>query len=324
MTLGAASRTISSQFSSPHIPPYPVPEYPISINNLQYNPLPPNYCRPIEFRYLQVILIEFSFFPISLMPSSSKPKKYCCAWEGCDKSFTRSDHLQRHILNHSTGGSTCPRCSLHFKRPDLLGKIHTCPFGLGRDYSSASGGGPDTIPDRHMARHRQRDAEAGGEGLGVIESRKKLWRDSDGSIVSKRPAHADGPGPLPKKKALEQHNQDELTASNMYNFQTLHTEPLSPPKSMLSADSMDAPPSLMEFYPDRVFAEPTNGSDMFDFLANSSWGSNPQSSSMYAGGVMPSEDMFNPDTGNISQWVQFIRMLTNFRQPVLLICLSRP
>lgn len=156
--------------------------------------------------------------------------------------------------------------------------------------------------DRHMARHRQRDAEAGGEGLGVIESRKKLWRDSDGAIVSKRPAHTEGHGPMTKKKAFEQHSQNIQPDSSKGNFQVLHTEPLSPPKSLPSTDSLDVPPPFMEFYPDRAFGEPTNGPDMFDFLANSSWGSNTSSSSVYIGGGMPSEDMFNPDTGEFHKW----------------------
>ena len=39
-----------------------------------------------------------------------------------------------------------------------------------------------------MARHRQRDQEAGGEGLGVVETRKRLWEDIDGSVVQNRPS----------------------------------------------------------------------------------------------------------------------------------------
>ena len=37
-----------------------------------------------------------------------------------------------------------------------------------------------------MARHKEKDDEAGGEGLGVLATRKRLWRDVDGSIVNAR------------------------------------------------------------------------------------------------------------------------------------------
>lgn len=58
------------------------------------------------------------------MPAAltTKPKRFACTYDGCGKRFTRSDHLQRHYLNHKGGDNTCPRCNLHFKRPDLLGE----------------------------------------------------------------------------------------------------------------------------------------------------------------------------------------------------------
>ena len=37
-----------------------------------------------------------------------------------------------------------------------------------------------------MARHKERDNEAGGEGLGVLATRKRLWRDATGNIVNAR------------------------------------------------------------------------------------------------------------------------------------------
>lgn len=39
-----------------------------------------------------------------------------------------------------------------------------------------------------MERHAQKDREAGGEGLGVLVTRKRCWRDEDGNITTKRPA----------------------------------------------------------------------------------------------------------------------------------------
>lgn len=39
-----------------------------------------------------------------------------------------------------------------------------------------------------MERHAQKDREAGGEGLGILVTRKRCWRDEDGRITTKRPA----------------------------------------------------------------------------------------------------------------------------------------
>ncbi len=49
-------------------------------------------------------------------------RKFVCDNTGCGRSFTRAEHLQRHLLNHSSGEHTCDRCRAHFKRRDLLGK----------------------------------------------------------------------------------------------------------------------------------------------------------------------------------------------------------
>lgn len=54
--------------------------------------------------------------------SDPAAKKFACAFDGCGRAFTRSEHLQRHLLNHTAGESTCERCRAHFKRKDLLGK----------------------------------------------------------------------------------------------------------------------------------------------------------------------------------------------------------
>lgn len=48
-------------------------------------------------------------------------KKFACSHDGCGKSFSRSEHLHRHALNHKDGDNTCLRCSAHFRRRDLLG-----------------------------------------------------------------------------------------------------------------------------------------------------------------------------------------------------------
>ncbi|KAI1451747.1 fungal-specific transcription factor domain-containing protein [Annulohypoxylon moriforme] len=88
-------------------------------------------------------------------------RSFTCTQDGCGKSFSRSEHLHRHQKNHTDGDATCPRCRAHFKRQDLL--------------------------ERHMSRHKQKDEEAGGEGTGTLNTRKRMWRDHDGRIVQKKP-----------------------------------------------------------------------------------------------------------------------------------------
>jgi Zinc finger, C2H2 type len=48
-------------------------------------------------------------------------KKFACSFPDCGKSFSRSEHLHRHALNHKDGNNTCLRCRAHFRRRDLLG-----------------------------------------------------------------------------------------------------------------------------------------------------------------------------------------------------------
>ena len=55
--------------------------------------------------------------------AKNEGKKFICSNDGCGRSFTRAEHLQRHLLNHSTGEYTCDRCRAHFKRRDLLGEF---------------------------------------------------------------------------------------------------------------------------------------------------------------------------------------------------------
>ena len=115
--------------------------------------------------------------------SEGVKKKFGCSFPSCGKSFSRSEHLHRHALNHKDGNNTCVRCSAHFRRRDLLGMHMTSNASISRLSLTA-------FPDRHMARHKEKDDEAGGPGLGILATRKRLWRDSDGKIVnSRRPSY---------------------------------------------------------------------------------------------------------------------------------------
>ncbi|PMD40521.1 hypothetical protein L207DRAFT_340334 [Hyaloscypha variabilis F] len=63
-----------------------------------------------------------------------------------------------------------------------------------------------------MARHKEKDDEAGGEGLGILATRKRLWRDSDGNIVNaRRPSYVqDGT----KRRQLTRPDRKSSSASD--------------------------------------------------------------------------------------------------------------
>ena len=72
-------------------------------------------------------------------------KKFSCQNDGCGRMFTRAEHLQRHLLNHSTGEHTCDRCRAHFKRRDLLGKDTISLSYLYVEREAASGCSPSSV-----------------------------------------------------------------------------------------------------------------------------------------------------------------------------------
>ncbi|ESW95759.1 hypothetical protein HPODL_02411 [Ogataea parapolymorpha DL-1] len=72
----------------------------------------------------------------------------------CSKAFKRKDHLKRHMVNHSDTKHVCTRCGAPFRRSDCL--------------------------NRHLKRHKEKDIEAGGEGLGELVTRRKFWSPQEG------------------------------------------------------------------------------------------------------------------------------------------------
>jgi hypothetical protein len=65
--------------------------------------------------------------------AKDETKKFTCENNGCGRTFTRAEHLQRHLLNHSNGEYTCDRCRAHFKRRDLLGKNTISSLHMGNN-----------------------------------------------------------------------------------------------------------------------------------------------------------------------------------------------
>jgi hypothetical protein len=161
-----------------------------------------------------------------------------------------------------------------------------------------------------MLRHKEKDDEAGGEGLGRLQTRKRLWRDSTGAVVAKRrPEHEkkkNNPSSSPKVPRIPRESIDSGS-----HFSPQDNGPLSPPRSLRD----HAPVEIGETDHSQIPHVPTSAEDMwpmptatedggievqtvpiesFDFLCNASWGSEAQdnttSNILY-------NDLFAPDTG---------------------------
>ncbi|KZF25827.1 hypothetical protein L228DRAFT_84633 [Xylona heveae TC161] len=223
-----------------------------------------------------------------MMPDQSSSKRYRCTFEGCGKSFSRPEHAQRHALNHSEGENTCLRCRAHFKRRDLL--------------------------DRHMVRHQEKDAAAGGEGLGHLATRKRLWRDENGNVMAKRrPEHEKPARPAQKRRKVslrslissDSKSSDEPMRElpDTVDYATeLNEAPLSPPRSNSGSISglnndilLDMPSSSLDRWSVSEDISALHSLDNEDFLRNGSWGIQPLEK---PGHDILFDDIFAPDTAS--------------------------
>ena len=83
-----------------------------------------------------------------------------------------------------------------------------------------------------MARHRQKDEEAGADGQGILNTRKRMWKDAEGHIVTKKPALGSSVDSRERSSSAPQQSQaedplqsfPELTHFNSHD----HGAPISP------------------------------------------------------------------------------------------------
>ncbi|KAL5114757.1 hypothetical protein ACEQ8H_007374 [Pleosporales sp. CAS-2024a] len=207
-------------------------------------------------------------------------KKFTCEHGNCGRTFTRAEHLQRHLLNHSNGEYTCDRCRAHFKRRDLL--------------------------DRHMTRHRQKDEEAGAEGCGILNTRKRMWKDAEGRIVTKKPTL---PNDIQKPSNPPQSPRDKLLPSSI-DFLPFPNQPdgapISPPISNNSQNHSweDHDSALRNLYPATTLDPNTlTSSDSYSPIDQRFWSAElaqPQPEPLIAAVFddAPFDEIFNPDTAS--------------------------
>ncbi|RDW69805.1 hypothetical protein BP6252_08825 [Coleophoma cylindrospora] len=138
---------------------------------------------------------------------ATTPKAYLCNHGDCGKSFTRSEHLQRHALNHSAGEIICERCGATFKRPDLL--------------------------KRHLIRHNLRDKAAGGAGLGILDTKRVYKR------MTKFSGHGGAtlPARVPDGRSKAQNELATSESQSVRPVTSTTVQPFSSPASQLMSES---------------------------------------------------------------------------------------
>lgn len=172
-----------------------------------------------------------------------------------------------------------------------------------------------------MARHRQKDEEAGAEGCGILNTRKRMWKDADGNIVAKKPAlenanvNASASQPLSApRSSTSSSSEDPLQSLSDFAAFHHHNEgaPISPPIShnaSLGHSTLDDHDSgIASGYPPTLDANALSTSDSFSPSAidQQFWSSNlpqPQPepepfATTTTFDDAPFDDIFNPDTAS--------------------------
>lgn len=123
-----------------------------------------------------------------------------------------------------------------------------------------------------MARHRQKDLEAGGEGLGVVETRKRLWEDVDGTVVKNRPWSATPEERYRKRARRVSTKQAQAEAQSETVIAGPSCQPqLSPPtQAQILPNPVPFNPDVPTFQDSWGLASPPSScSDHFDFCQGS-------------------------------------------------------
>ncbi|KAI0891258.1 hypothetical protein F4806DRAFT_311920 [Annulohypoxylon nitens] len=144
-------------------------------------------------------------FPATATRRSRKgaPRRFSCNWPGCDKIYSRAEHLQRHQLNHDPKTIyTCDvlDCTQTFVRPDLLArhkKRHSASYIPRNRASSFSIPSKETGPEIPVMPSPSMAANvAGPPRPATFPQPASAPRNADVLLTSDSPVQAQPP-PLP-------------------------------------------------------------------------------------------------------------------------------
>lgn len=162
-----------------------------------------------------------------------------------------------------------------------------------------------------MARHRQKDDEAGADGRGVLNTRKRMWKDADGNIVAKKPALEPAVEQLVDPNPHQSEHEDALQAlSELVQFQSHENgapiSPLSCDPSLCHSTFDDHDSGIASGYPPTSLdVNALSGSDSLSPINSQFWSSSlpqpePEQEPLAPLGFndAPFDDIFNPDTAS--------------------------
>ncbi|CAE7001346.1 Fungal-trans domain containing protein [Pyrenophora teres f. teres] len=167
--------------------------------------------------------------------------------------------------------------------------------------------GHATHVDRHMSRHRQKDEEAGAEGCGVLNTRKRMWKDAEGRIVTKKPAISIDASK--SQSASSPHSQGRLQSLPDFAYFNTHEQglPISPPTShnpSLSHSLEDHDSGIgINYQPAGLDPKTLSAQDSFSPTDQRFWSADitqpqPDPFASTAFDDASFEDIFNPDTAS--------------------------
>jgi hypothetical protein len=160
-----------------------------------------------------------------------------------------------------------------------------------------------------MARHRQKDEEAGADGQGVLNTRKRMWKDSDGNIVAKKPALDSSveasSGSAPQQPHLEDPLQSLSELTHFHSHE--HGAPISPlscDPSLCHSTFDDHDSGIASGYPPtNLDVNALSVSESLSPIDDQFWSTNlpqpePEPLVPLAFDDAPFDDIFNPDTAS--------------------------
>ena len=148
-----------------------------------------------------------------------------------------------------------------------------------------------------MQRHRQKDAEAGGEGLGNLATRKRLWKDSHGRVVNASRIQKSATTSIPSTLKADVPAEKVAVDDSSYAL-------MSPPASTSSSalEPVEHVPQAKFTYPeaaweamDMNFAPPSEFNEL-DLWGDSSWANQPFQAMMGTPDDLPDNEVTFPDT----------------------------